>query len=170
MLKNFKYLICISLIVFGSPVFSLTEQPTTLSARIFLEEQIPTELMGTWRVVSKLAQTDAPENFKKMGVDLWNLSKSGNVINLCNPMTGASASINIELVRGNTIRFTKEGVYDNQKLTDTVEITLEGNKFSGVNNLKLQRYSSVDNSIVSEKTATYNLQGDKISGENVLER
>ena len=105
-----------------------------------------------------------------MGIDLWNLSKSGDVINLCNPMTGASASVSVEYVKGNTIRFTKEGNYDNQLLTDTVEITLSGNKFTGVNYLSLRTYSDADNSLLKEKTATYYLQGDKISGTSVLER
>lgn len=169
MLKFLKSLACIYLITIGIPAYAAGEQPV-LTAGISMVEQVPVELIGTWRVVSKLSETDAPANFKKMGVDIWNLYKTGDVINLCNPISGASASVNIELVKGNTIRFTKEGTYDSQKLIDTVEITLNGNKFSGVNNLKLQNLSSVDNSLMSEKTATYTLQGDKISGENILER
>lgn len=150
--------------------FAYAEEQTVLSAGISLTYQVPVDLMGTWRVASKLNSTDSPANFKLSGVDLWNLSKTGNVINLCNPMTGASASVNVEYVKGNTIRFTKEGNYDNQKLTDTVEITLSGNKFTGVNYLSLKTYSDADNSLIKEKTATYDLQGDKISGTSILER
>lgn len=170
MLKVFKFLILIVIMFSMNFAYSMENAGTTLSAGVSYEEMVPSEFIGTWRVVSKIAETDSPENFKKMGIDLWNLSKSGNVINLCNPITGASASINIELVNGNTIRFTKEGLYDNQKLTDVVEITLNGNKFVGVNNLKLQKFSSVDNSLILEKNAVYTIQGDKIYGENVLER
>lgn len=166
LVKVFIFFICLNL----SCGVALAETSTVLSAGISLSEQVPVDFMGTWRVVSKLSETDSPVNFKKMGVDLWNLSRTGNVINLCNPMSGASASVNVEYVKDNTVRFTKEGNYDNQKLTDTVEITLNGDKFTGVNYLSLKTFSSADNSLVTEKTATYNLQGDKISGTSILER
>ncbi len=166
MIKILVLIICVSL----GFLSVYAEEQTVLSAGISLTDQVPVDLMGTWRVASKLNSTDSPTNFKLSGVDLWNLSKTGNVINLCNPMTGASASVNVEYVKGNTIRFTKEGNYDNQKLTDTVEITLSGNKFTGVNYLSLKTYSDADNSLIKEKTATYDLQGDKISGTSILER
>ena len=142
----------------------------TLNAGISISEQIPPALMGVWRVVSKLKTTDSPSTFKKSGVDIWNLSKTGDVINLSNPFTGAEASVNVEFVKNNTVRFTKEGNYDNQKLVDTVEMTLSGNKFGGVNYLSLKKYSASDNSVLSEKTASYTLHGDKISGTSIMEK
>ena len=169
MLNSVKIFICLIYIVLSCNIV-LAEPSTVFSAGISLNEQVPVDLMGTWRVVSKLSNTDSPANFKKTGVDLWNLSRTGDVISLCNPMTGASASIRVEFVKNNTVRFTKEGVYDKQKLTDTVEITLSGDKFVGVNFLSLKTFSEVDNTLVTEKTATYNLQGDKISGTSILER
>ncbi|MBR6098412.1 hypothetical protein IKP85_01550 [bacterium] len=169
MFKLVKLLILIICVSMGCS-FTFAEEPAMLSAGISINEQVPADLFGTWRVVSKLSATDSPVTFKKMGIDLWNLSKTGDVINLCNPMTGASASVNVEYVKGNTIRFTKEGNYDNQLLTDTVEITLSGNKFTGVNYLSLKTYSSTDNSLIKEKTAAYDLQGNKISGTSILER
>ena len=68
----------------------------------------------------------------------------------------------------NTIKFTKTGDYDNQKLTDSVEITIVGNSFTGVNTLLLRTYSDADNSLISEKKATYVLKGEKISGADIL--
>lgn len=62
-------------------------------------------------------------------------------MNLTNPFTGASADLSVEFVKGNVIKFTKEGVSDNKKLTDTVELKLNGNKFTGVNSLTLQTIS-----------------------------
>jgi len=169
MFKVIKLFILIIGISFGCSLVYAEEQ-TVLSAGISLTDQVPVDFMGTWRVVSNLNTTDSPANFKKNGIDLWNLSKTGDVINLCNPMTGASASVNVEYVKGNTIRFTKEGNYDNQKLTDTVEITLSGDKFTGMNYLSLKTYSDADNSLIKEKTATYDLRGNKISGTSILER
>ena len=142
----------------------------TLSAGVSLTESVPASLMGTWRVASVLKETDSHPNFKKSGVDIWNLSKTGDVISLSNPFTGASASISVSYVNKNTVKFSKEGDYDRQKLTDTVEITLEGDKFNGINHLKLETISDVNNSVISVKTATYVLRGEKISGTSILER
>ena len=142
----------------------------TLSAGVSLTESVPVSLMGTWRVASVLKDTDSPVNFKKTGVDIWNLSKVGDVINLSNPFTGATASISVSYVNKNTVKFSKVGNYDRQKLTDTVEITIEDDKFSGVNHLKLETLSEADNSVTNVKTATYVLRGEKISGTSILER
>lgn len=169
MKKTIKIITCI-LFTLTCWNIAFAEEQTVLSASVSLNDRVPIELFGTWRVVSNLSKTDSPANFKKMGVDLWNLYRTGNVINLSNPMTGASASVNVEYIKNTTIRFTKEGVYDNQKLTDTVEITLNGTTFTGTNYLSLKTYSDSDKTLIIEKKASYNLKGDKISGMSILER
>ena len=98
----------------------------TLKTGISMEEQVPNGFMGTWRVSSKLLDNGGSPIFKQTGIDLWNLSRTGHVINLTNPFTGASASIRVNYVDGNSIKFTKQGDNDNKILTDTVEIKLEG--------------------------------------------
>lgn len=144
------------------------EPATVLKAGVSLEKRVPSALMGTWRVAAVLKNTDSPQNFKQTSVDIWNLSRTDNVISLCNPFTGASASITVNYVNKNTIRFTKTGDYDNQKLTDSVEITIAGNTFTGLNTLVLRTYSDIDNSLLTEKKAVYVLKGEKISGADIL--
>ncbi len=153
-----------TVVCFAVPVFA--EPVKTLSAGVSLNAQVPPALMGTWRVASVLKDTDSPANFKKSGVDVWNLSKSSDVITLSNPFTGATASISVKYVNKNTVRFSKEGNYDNQKLTDTVEITIEGDKFTGVNTLKLEDFEG--GVAMKVRNATYVLRGEKISGTSVL--
>ena len=169
MFKFLKSIILIAcLVCVNLTAISAEEATKTLSASVSLTEAVPADLFGTWRVLSKLELTDYPQNFKQSGVDLWNLSKAGNVISLCNPINGAEASVKIEYVESSTIRFTKEGNYDKQLLTDTVEITLSGNKFTGKNYLSLKTFSPIDNSLQNEKTAVYSLRGEKISGTSIL--
>lgn len=60
------------------------------------------------------------------------------------------------------------GNYDNQKLTDTVEISLKGDTFSGINTLTLVTYSDIDNSVIKTKQAVYQLRGEKISGSSIV--
>ena len=144
------------------------EDNLTLKAGVSLAEQVPSAFMGTWRVSARLKNTDSPQNFKQTSVDIWNLSKKGDVINLSNPFTGASASINVSYVDKSSIKFIRVGNYDNQKLTDTVEISLRGNTFTGINTLSLVTYSDVDNSVIKTRKALYQLKGDKISGSSIV--
>lgn len=163
-----RVFICIFMFAFLLQSGVFAETPTVLHAGVSLVKEVPSDLMGTWRVSAKLKQTDSPQNFKNTSVDIWNLSRHNDVINLSNPFTGASASINVSYVNENSIKFTKVGDYNNQKLTDSVEITISGNSFKGVNTLSLETYSDADNSVISRKTATYMLYGEKISGSDVL--
>jgi len=140
----------------------------TLKTGISIVEQVPGSFYGIWRVSAKLAETTNTQKFKPTSVDLWNLSRQGNVINLSNPFTGANATITVNYVEGNGIKFTKVGNYDEgYRLTDTVEIKLNGDTFSGVNKLALETLSDVDGHVVKTDTATYNLQGERISGESI---
>ncbi len=143
---------------------------TTLKTGISLVKNVPSGLFGTWRVVAVLEKTDSPEVFKGKSADLWNLSRNNDVMNLCNPFTGASADLSVEFVESNTIKFTKEGVSDDKKLTDTVEIKLNGNKFTGRNYLTLKTISKNDNKVLKIQSAVYVLAGEKISGMSVLDK
>ncbi len=134
-----------------------------LRAGVSLNSQVPIELMGTWRVVSNLETTNAVGTFKPLGVDIWNLFKTSDVITLSNPLSGAKASVDVEFVKNNTVKFSKSGNYDNQNLTDTVEITISGDRFVGKNYLLLTSPNG------GEKKATYTLKGTKISGGNITE-
>lgn len=140
----------------------------TLKTGISLERQVPNGFMGTWRVSSKLIDNGGSSIFKLNGIDLWNLSRNGSVINLSNPFTGASASITVDYVDGSTIKFTKKGNYDNKILTDIVELNLDGERFTGVNTLKLETLSDIDKSVIKTETARYSLVGEKISGTSIM--
>ncbi len=133
-----------------------------LKTGISLTEQIPSGFFGTWRVKSFLKQTNSPESFKKENIDIWNLSKSGDVINLSNPFTGASASVSVGYVEGTNIKFSRKGNYDGRILTDTVELKLSKDKFTGVNTLVLEVLSG--NSVIKTSKAVYILEGEKIAG------
>ncbi len=156
--------------IIGMFIIVNAQETPVFKAGVSLERQVPSSLMGTWRVAATLKSTDSPQTFKNVSVDIWNLSRTNDVISLSNPFTGASASINVSYVNKNTIKFTKVGDYDTQKLTDSVEITISGDTFTGKNSLRLVTYSDVDNSVLSEKTALYILKGEKISGSGVIEK
>ena len=139
----------------------------TLSAGVSVEE-IPKAFFGSWRVVAKLDDTNSYKTFKPQSVDMWNLSRVGDVITLDNPFTGAKAEISVKAVEGNLIVFTKKAPYDNKILTDTVSLRIDGGKFSGINTLKLEQFSLIDNSLIKTESARYIIKGEKIAGESVV--
>lgn len=175
LIKTIKNIILSSVIIIfvlilscGTGLNSSMANAETLKAQISLVENVPSGLFGTWRVAAVLAKTDSPETFRQKSADLWNLSRNGNVMNLSNPFTGASADLSVELVEGNVVKFTKEGGSDDKKLTDSVELRLNGNKFTGVNRLTLKTVSN--GRVVSVQSAEYALVGEKISGMSILEK
>lgn len=140
----------------------------TFKAGVSKVGAVPNSFYGSWRVVAKLDKQSGSVYFKPQAVDFWNLSRSGDVINLNNPFTGASATVKLDYVEGNLIRFTKSGDYDgNKKLTDTVDLKLVGSTFTGVNYLTLETYSYKDKSLIRKDTAVYILQGEKIFGMSI---
>ena len=161
-MKFLKNLIIILLLLFGTSVLG-----KTLKAGVSIDS-VPKTFYGTWRVVAKIdKQTGKSVNFKPKNVDVWNLSREGDVINLSNPFSGASASVTLNYVDGNIIRFTKKGKYDNKTLTDTVDLKLNGDTFTGINTLVLETFSTHDNSLIQKDTALYILKGEKISGSTI---
>ncbi len=157
-------------IIFLLLIFGLSVNAETLKAGVSIDN-VPNYFYGSWRVVAKVDKQTGNVNFRPQTVDIWNLSRNGDVINLNNPFTGASASVKLDYVDGNIIRFTKSGEYDNnKKLTDTVDLKLTGDTFTGVNYITLETFSNFDNSLIKKDTAIYILKGEKISGSSITEK
>jgi len=138
-----------------------------LSAGISMIDKVPDALYGTWRVKSQLTYTNSESTFKKNNLDLWNLSRVGDVIKLDNPFSGAKASIVLDSVEDKVIKFKKVGDYDSKKLTDIVQLTLGKESFTGENTLILDTVSELDGHLMKREKAVYKLYGEKISGTNI---
>ncbi len=161
-LNNFMLI----LLLLFTITLGISAQETVLKTGISIDK-VPNELYGTWRVSSKLISTNSKGLFKEKSVDLWNLSRTSDVIILDNPFTGANASIMIDEVNGDFIKFKKVGDYDSKKLTDTVQLNLGKETFTGINYLKLDTVSEVDGHVIKSETAVYELTGEKISGTSI---
>ena len=162
-MKFIKQIFLIVVLLLG-----ITVSAETLTAGVSKVEMVPNSFYGSWRVIAKIdKQSSNGVYFKPQTVDMWNLSREGDVINLNNPFTGASASVTVDYVDGNIIRFTKTGEYDNKKLTDTVDLKLNGDTFTGINSLMLETFSIRDKSLIKKDTAMYVLKGEKISGSSI---
>ena len=148
--------------------YTFADDSYTLSTGISVND-VPKTFFGTWRVTAKMDDSDSYGTFKPNGVDLWTLSRYGDVITLSNPFSGANAEITVNAVEGNLVVFSKKAPYDNKMLTDTVSIRIDKNSFHGINTLKLELFSLVDGHVIKTENARYIINGEKISGESVIE-
>jgi len=149
-------------------IICLPVNAEVLEAGISIED-VPQALFGLWRVSAKLDDTNSYSTFKPQSIDIWNLSRIGDRIRLENPNSGAKAEISVKTVEGNLIIFQKSANYSTNKvLTDTVHLRLEKDTFSGINTLKLETFSLVDNHLMKTETAQYVIKGEKLSGDNII--
>ena len=155
-------------LLFFSLIFALKSQATVIESGISIDH-IPKALFGSWRVNAKLEQTNSPQTFRPQSIDFWELSRIGDTIKLNNPYSGANAEISVQTIEGNLVVFSKKLPYDNNKiLTDTVTLRLNENNFSGINSLKLETFSLIDNHLLKTETASYRITGEKLSGDSIL--
>ena len=131
-------------------------------------EHVPDVFFGSWQVNAQLQKTSNYSIFKPQSVDLWNLSRMGNIIKLENPFTKASAQIEIKQVEDNVVVFSKTSSYDNKVLKDIVTIRLDKNSFSGYNDIVLETRSLLDGHVMKSESAKYLIKGKKLSGTSVL--
>lgn len=163
-----RILITVLIIFLTSSITVFAQDSIVLKAGISKINSVPKQFFGTWQVKSILITTDSPKNFKPSSADMWNLRRSGNVIELRNPMTGAVAEIYLNDVNNNNITFSHEQKEENMKLTDTVKLRLNGNTFTGTNELTLkQKKIYGDQYEIVTKTAKYKIEGQKISGTSI---
>ena len=159
-----KLLLILFLLIFG-----LSVNAEVLEAGVSIED-IPKTLFGAWRVSAKLDTSNSYSTFKPQSIDFWNLSRVNDKLILVNPNSGASAEISVSSVEGNLIVFSKKAPYNNNKiLTDIVHIRIDGDKFSGINTLKLESFSNIDKHLMKTETAQYIIKGEKIAGESIIE-
>ena len=155
--------ILVVLICLMFPVCNVQADENTFQVGVSYIDYVPSDFFGTWRVKSVLVETNSPSNFKQKNLDIWNILKDGNVVNIRNPFSGAQASVTLNYADKNSINFTKTSNYEGKRLTDTVKITIDGESFSGENIILLETLSNVDNSVIKSATATYRLNGEKIA-------
>lgn len=163
-----KLLITVLIIFLTSSITVFAQDSIVLKAGISKINSVPKQFFGTWQVKSTLITTDSPKNFKPSSADMWNLRRSGNVIELRNPMTGAVAEIYLNDVNNNDITFSHEQKEENLRLTDTVNLRLNGNTFTGTNELTLKQKKIYGNQYeIVTKKAKYKIEGQKVSGTSI---
>ena len=154
-----KKLITFLLLFFSITFVNALE--TVPTAEIHAKD-VPDELFGSWRVISKLDSTNSYLTFKPQSADIWNISKNGDAIILENFYTGAKAEVSVKAVEGSLVVFSKINPYDNKIYTDTIRIRLGKGSFTGINTAVLESFSLIDNHLLKTEIARYHIKGEKI--------
>ena len=142
---------------------SFAEETKLLTAEISM---VPDNFYGTWRVVSRKTNSNSGI-FKDKSIDVWNLSRTGDVITLYNLFNGAKAQITVSEADTRHVVFTKNGKQKEKELVDTVEISISGDSFEGVDKIMVKTY--VNGKIVKTESAGYHITGEKIGGGSIIE-
>lgn len=130
-------------------------------------DMLPSEFYGTWSVISTRIETNNEELFKERTSDIWILQRVGDEITLTNPTTRATATISIDEVKDNKAKFSRTGGNRFTQETESAEITINNDSFSGVDSLEMKKFST-DNKLLENNVVKYKLEGKKISGRNAI--
>lgn len=163
-----RIFVLIVVILLSAFVYKVSAE-TVLKSGVSLEK-LPNAILGTWQVNAQLDRTSNYSVFKVQTKDVWNLSRSGNVITLENPFTKAKAVVKVNQIEGNVVVFSRGSTCDNRVLKDTVTIRIEGDKFAGYDDLVYETLSLHDGHVMKRDTAKYLLKGTKISGMSILKK
>ena len=151
----------------GIPVFDVNSNNSgqkikILNGNISINKDFPEEFYGKWIVKSTLIETNNPELFRSKSADIWEFDRNGETITLSNPVTGAIASITVNEVIGKKAKFTREHASLNNIETETPEVIVEGDSFSGEDKLIIKHLSQ--GKIYKTDVVKYRVEGKKISG------
>lgn len=135
-----------------------------LQAGVSMSDRIPKGFFGTWKIQSTIKESSNSKMFNNITTDFWNLSKAGDVITLTNPISGAEASLTIQDVKNNQIKFTHISENKNAKMTETPTLTLNGENFFGTDRIVVEKF--VNGKKISEDYVIYDIKAQKISGSS----
>ena len=133
-----------------------------IEGNISMTDQVPKEFFGEWRVAAVCTKSTNKEYFDSTSMDIWTLSRMGDVIVLSNPLSGARAEVMVDNVKGKTVKFEKKTVYPDEVSTETPILTLQGDNFTGVDKINIKTYK--DGKLIKEDYVEYQVKGTKMTG------
>jgi hypothetical protein len=157
MKKAFLFLILF--LVLSLPAFA---DETVLKGGVSLSNQVPKGFFGIWRIVSTQTYTNNRQLFTGESIDYWNLSRADDVITLSNPVSGALASVRVEEVNGNRVKFIRNSQSREEKVTETPVLTLDGENFYGTDKIVIEKYKFGE--LIRTDVVEYRIKARKISG------
>lgn len=136
-----------------------------IEGNVAMTDKVPKEFFGDWKVVSVCTKSTNKEYFDSKSVDIWTLKRTGDIITLMNPLSGARADITVNDVKGKTVKFEKRSYYPDEESIETPILTLQGDNFTGVDKISIKTFK--DGKLIKEDYVEYQVKGTKISGSPI---
>lgn len=123
-------------------------------------------MYGYWSVTGTLLESNAPTAFKKVMHNIWVLEQVNDVVVISNPLSGASASLNVEKVEGQTATFHHTVVSKTGRVFfEMPTVTVDGDLLYGVT---VNEFRYLNNGKVGQPYyAKYRLEARRIGGEKI---
>lgn len=146
-------------------IITLSVKAAVIEGSVAMSDKVPTGFFGDWKVVSVCTKSTDKELYNTKSVDIWTLSRNGDVITLRNPLSGARADITVDDVKGTTVKFEKIVNFPDEVSIETPILTLQGDNFTGVDKIVIRTLK--DGKLIKEDYVEYQVRGTKISGSNI---
>ncbi len=137
-------------------------QGQTIQGGISMLEKVPLGLYGVWSVTSIQTYTNDSEYLAPLGIDYWNIYRENDVLTLENPKTGAIASVTLNEVKNNTVKFTRKSLKNNEETIETPTITIEEEDFWGTDKIVVKKYKN--DILVKTSVIKFTIMGKKVGG------
>ena len=136
-----------------------------IQGNISMSDRVPTEFFGDWRVVSICTKSTNKEYFDSKSMDIWTITRRGDVITLANPLSGARADVTVNDVKGKTVKFEKRTSFPDEESLETPILTIQGDNFTGVDKISIKTFK--DGKLIKEDYVEYQVRGTKLSGDPI---
>lgn len=123
----------------------------------------PVEYYGVWKVINTLVETNNPDKFLTKSSDFWVFERTGDIITLSNPISGATASITIREIQGKTAVFERVKETGDYSETETVEITVDGDYFQGTDTIIMNTFFKNGKRVNIQDVVKYKIRGYRLS-------
>ncbi len=144
---------------------SLSSNAAVIEGSVSMSDKVPKEFFGNWKVVSVCTKSTDKELINSKSMDIWVLSRTGDIISLSNPLSGARAQITVDDVKGQTVKFEKKSFYPDEESVETPILTLQGDNFTGVDKISIKTFQN--GKLIKEDYVEYQVKGTKISGSGI---
>lgn len=138
-----------------------------LTASVSKTLYLPPAMYGQWTVTGIVKETNITD-LVPVANDLWVLQRQGDEVIITNPVNGASASIQLDAVEGNTATFHRSGQSAKAIRSETVTLTVNGDTLYGRNMRKEEIIRK--GQVVKVNYALFELQGTRIGGARAVFR
>ena len=143
------------------------DTPQLITGSVSLLESVPEGFFGTWKVIAGQVYSNNPFLFNSMSVEYWKLEKKNNNLTLSTPESGATATVTLDEVDNNTIKFRRTSDTPYEKVVETPEITLNGENFYGTDTIVINKYKNDE--YIGKEMVKFKLKGIKQSGASVTD-